>query len=168
MIRVDSKAAGSSEDAWLIVSDVGAYGLVVTALGTPVALCDWEGLGGAALSVGVAGGITLIGKVSIDEERPDNSGNDSFPSGHTALSFSSATTLYRRYGWQAGIPAYTVATLTGSARVAGRKHYVWDVVAGAAIGIGSGWLFTEPINDKVRMVPWGNTKGGGAMVSVAW
>ncbi|RLA58543.1 MAG: phosphatase PAP2 family protein, partial [Gammaproteobacteria bacterium] len=102
------------------------------------------------------------------EERPDNSDDDSFPSGHTANAFASATTLYRRYGWQAGVPAYAVATLTGVARERSRQHHWYDVVAGAAIGGISGWFFTDAFNDKVQLVPWVDSKGGGVAVSMRW
>src|SRR3546814_17133570 len=89
-------------------------------------------------------------KQTFPERRPDNSDNKSFPSGHSALSFASATTLYRRYGWQAGLPAYAVATVVGIGRERSNEHHWYDVVAGAALGTASGWLFTDAFNDKVR------------------
>ena len=76
--------------------------------------------------------------------------------------------MYRRYGWDYAIPAYAVATLTGVARVAGDKHYWWDAVAGAAIGGASGWFFTEPFNDKVRLTPWADSKHVGILVGLTW
>jgi membrane-associated phospholipid phosphatase len=165
---VNPSAYAASENTWEDISDVGVISLIGTALLLPAARDDWEGLRQAAYSIGTAEGVTLIGKALVDEERPDNSDDDSFPSGHTANAFASATTLYRRYGWQTGLPAYAVATLTGVARERARKHHWYDVVAGAAIGGVSGWFFTDAFNDKVQMVPWIDSKGGGVVVSMRW
>ncbi|MEP5839654.1 MAG: phosphatase PAP2 family protein [Marinobacter sp.] len=157
-----------SDESWEDISDVGAYGLIGTALLLPATRKDWEGLRQASYSIGVGAAITLTGKALIDEERPDDSDNDSFPSGHTTNAFASATTLHRRYGWKTGLPAYAVATITGVARERARKHYWYDVVAGAAIGTLTGWYFTDPINDKVQLVPWVSSEGGGVSVSMRW
>jgi membrane-associated phospholipid phosphatase len=157
-----------SDDNWDDISDVGAYGLIGTALLLPVARDDREGTYQAAYSIGSGAVIALIGKALVDEERPDNSGDDSFPSGHTTNAFASATTLHRRYGWKTGFPAYAVATLTGVARERSRQHHWYDVVAGAVIGSATGWFFTDPLNDKVQLVPWIDSAGGGVTLSMRW
>lgn len=157
-----------SDKDWEDISDVGTYGLLATALLLPVARDDREGVYQAAYSIGSALTITLVGKALIDEERPDNSDNDSFPSGHTSNAFASATTLHRRYGWQTGFPAYAIATLTGVARERARKHHWYDVLAGAVIGSATGWYFTDAINDQVELVPWVDSTGGGVTLSMRW
>lgn len=83
-------------------------------------------------------------KYSVDKDRPDGSGDDSFPSGHTADSFAAATFVQQRYGWEWAIPAYIGAAYVGYTRVESDKHHVEDVLAGAAIGILSGLYFTDP------------------------
>ena len=83
-------------------------------------------------------------KYTVDKDRPDGSGDDSFPSGHTADSFAAATFVQQRYGWQWAIPAYIGAAYVGYTRVESDKHHVEDVLAGAAIGILSGLYFTDP------------------------
>ncbi|WP_442800694.1 phosphatase PAP2 family protein [Shewanella sp. AS1] len=83
-------------------------------------------------------------KYGIDKQRPDGSDSDSFPSGHAADTFAAATFVQQRYGWKWAIPAYIGATYVSYTRVASDKHYVEDVLAGAAIGILSGLYFTEP------------------------
>jgi membrane-associated phospholipid phosphatase len=94
---------------------------------------------------GVVSRVAVEGlKFAVDKDRPDDSGDDSFPSGHTADSFASATFIQQRYGWQWGIPAYIGATFVGYSRVQSDKHFVEDVLAGAVIGILSGLYFTEP------------------------
>ena len=69
--------------------------------------------------------------------RPDNSGYNSFPSGHTAQAFAAATFLSKeyktRFKW---IPylAYGIATSVGVLRMANNKHYISDVLVGAGLG----------------------------------
>lgn len=90
----------------------------------------------AALTYGLKG--------IVDKERPDFSGNDSFPSGHTSATFQSASFLQIRYGWKYGIPAYLLAGFTSFTRLNAKKHDGWDVLGGAIIGVGSSYLFTTP------------------------
>jgi membrane-associated phospholipid phosphatase len=168
ILAIQSPAQGLDDGSWEDISDVGAYGLIGTALLLPTARKDWDGLRQAAYSIGSATAIAQAGKALIDEERPDNSDNDSFPSGHTSNAFAAATTLHRRYGWKTGFPAYAVATLTGVARERARKHHWYDVVAGAAIGSLTGWYFTDAFDNQVQLVPWVDSQGGGVALSMRW
>lgn len=85
---------------------------------------------------------------SDDECNADNA--KSFPSGHTAGSFTgagltcSAHLALPLYGGGAHdtaacVSALVLATGTGVFRIVSDKHYVIDVVAGAAIGLAFGW-----------------------------
>lgn len=88
-------------------------------------------------------------KYSVGRLRPDGSRYNSFPSGHTATAFMSATMLHKEYGWRSSwfsIGGYTAAALTGVSRIMNNRHWMSDVVAGAAIGIGSvhlGYFLTD-------------------------
>jgi membrane-associated phospholipid phosphatase len=73
-------------------------------------------------------------KYAIGRTRPDNSNNQSFPSGHASTSFMIATAVQRYYGWKAGILSYGVASFIGIARVRDNKHWASDVTAGATLG----------------------------------
>ena len=73
-------------------------------------------------------------KLATDRNRPNGENDHSFPSGHTSSLFTYATVISHYYGRKAGIPAYSVATLVGLSRIEKHKHYVSDVVAGAALG----------------------------------
>ncbi len=165
---VSLSVSATGSDGWELISDIGAYGLVGAALATPAYKEDWQGFRQAAYSIATASAVGLVGKVTIDAERPDKSGNDSFPSNHTANAFASATTLNIRYGWQVGLPAYGVATLVGVGRVQADKHYWQDVAVGAAIGSLSGWLFTDKFDESVQLTPWATTKGAGLSVTYVW
>lgn len=150
-----------SNNTWDDASSIGRDALVVAALGLPLLNRDWKGGLQAAASIGVAFGVTEGLKQAFPERRPDNSGNDSFPSGHTSAAFAAAATLENRYGWQAGFPAFVVASFVGVARVEANKHHWYDVAVGAVIGTGSGFLITTKRNSQVRFVPWADSNGAG-------
>ncbi|ENM5720389.1 phosphatase PAP2 family protein [Vibrio mimicus] len=153
---------------WETLSDIGTYGLVGLAFAMPAYKSDWQGFTQAGLSIATASGVGLVTKSLIDEERPDGSGNDSFPSNHTANAFAAATTLNIRYGWEVGLPAYGVAALSGVGRVEGNKHYWRDVLAGAVLGTVSAWIFTESLDDSVQVLPWIDGEQAGISVTMRW
>lgn len=84
-------------------------------------------------------------------ERPDATGMNSFPSGHTAIAFASAEFLRREY-WNTspwiGVAGYAMAATTGTLRMYNNRHWFSDVVAGAGVGIASTTL-SYLIYDKV-------------------
>ncbi|HFB65795.1 MAG TPA: phosphatase PAP2 family protein [Aeromonadales bacterium] len=160
-LLVIPNAHALSKKTWDDISNYSVFTLTGTALILPASRSDWQGFRQALYSIGAAEGGALLGKTLFPERRPDGSDNKSFPSGHTANAFASATTLNRRYGWKYGFPAYALATLTGVARVKADKHHWYDVVAGATIGSLSGWYFTDAFDDKVQIVPWVDSKGAG-------
>lgn len=104
---------------------------------------DWTGSLEFGESTALSMGVTYGLKYSIHETRP-NGGSESFPSGHSSISFTAAEFLRKRYGWEYGLPAYAAACFVGYSRVEARAHYPHDVVAGAAIGILSSYMFTRP------------------------
>ncbi len=115
----------------------------MTAAGVTLSHEDWEGTLRFAGAFAAQGLTVLTLKNTIYENRPDNVGHDSFPSGHAAVTFASAEFLRERYGWTYGAPAYALAAFTGYSRVESEHHYWHDVGAGAGIGILSSWLFTH-------------------------
>ncbi len=151
-------------------TDVIAVALPATALAVTLIERDWEGLKEGALSAAVTAGVTLGLKYIVKEERPDFSNRHSFPSGHSAATFATATYIGRRYGWKWSIPAYTLATYTAWGRVYGRKHHWWDVAAGAAIGAASSMIFTHPYLKKheAALVPIATDTSAGVLVSFAF
>lgn len=83
-------------------------------------------------------GITQLMKRTLRQRRPDGSNMHSFPSGHTAQAFASATFLCQeyqhRFRWMPYL-AYGAASGVGAMRIVNNKHFISDVLVGAAIGI---------------------------------
>jgi hypothetical protein len=111
-------------------------------------------------------------------ERPDGSGFNSFPSGHTATAFMGAELLFQEYkdvSYWYGISGYFVAAGTGAFRMINNRHWLSDIAAGAGIGILSTklsyWLFprinkiftknSETSNKKISFLPYYNGKNIG-------
>ncbi len=86
---------------------------------------------------------TLVLKMAINKTRPSDECCDSFPSGHASVTFQGASFIQKRYGWKYGLLAYLGATYTGYSRIVSDKHYLDDVLVGAAIGMISSHYFTE-------------------------
>ncbi|SMO59950.1 PAP2 superfamily protein [Saccharicrinis carchari] len=108
---------------------------------------DYKGTKSLALSYGTTLALSYTFKHITKLKRPEGRNRfDSFPSAHTSSAFSGASFLQRRYGWNYGWPAYLLATIVAVSRTEGPDgyHTVWDVLGGAAMGIGSTYLFTKP------------------------
>lgn len=161
-------AHASSSEHWKSFSDIGAYGLVAASLALPAYKKDWDGFKQAGYTVATASGTALLGKSTIEAERPDKSDNNSFPSHHTSVAFAAATTMNLRYGWEVGLPAYGLATLAGVGRVEADRHYWKDVIAGAVVGSFAGWLFTDALDENVQIVPWAGRDEAGIIVAFNW
>ena len=99
----------------------------------------WRFLASSAMAYGIMAAIVNPIKHTAKELRPDGTSRNSWPSGHTATAFVSATILHKEYGltrspWYS-VAGYAVATATGVMRVLNNRHWVSDVLSGAGIGI---------------------------------
>jgi len=77
-------------------------------------------------------------KLATHVTRPNPAwGNESFPSQHTSIAFIGATLLHREFGqispW-ISISGYSIATWVAYARIARNRHFLPDVLMGAAVG----------------------------------
>jgi len=91
----------------------------------------------------IKGELMMLATVSLLKEatnqlRPDKTDFSSFPSGHTAQAFATATFLSQeykdRFPWMP-YAAYGLASSVGLMRMANNRHYISDVLLGAGIGI---------------------------------
>lgn len=89
-------------------------------------------------------------KFAFDEQRPNSGALNSFPSGHTGTVFVGAEFLRREY-WNTnkwiGVAGYACAVAVAYLRVYNNRHWINDVVGGAAIGYMSTafayWLYPK-------------------------
>lgn len=101
--------------------------------------------GGAARAATMEAAIALVPvnlaveglKRATFRARPDGErkrSNAAFPSSHTANAFAVATVLARRWR-RATFPAFALAALVGWSRLYLNRHWLSDVVGGAALGV---------------------------------
>jgi membrane-associated phospholipid phosphatase len=82
-------------------------------------------------------------KLAVHRERPDGSNNRSFPSGHASVTFATATVIYRHLGYKWAVPTYLFASYVAMSRLHDNRHYLSDVVFGAAVGVIGGRTVTR-------------------------
>lgn len=90
-------------------------------------------------------------KYTIMHPRPGSGTRNSFPSGHSATAFTGAELMRIEYGNPIGLAGYAVAVTVGALRIYNDRHWITDVIGGAAIGILSArigyWLI--PLEQKL-------------------
>lgn len=166
-----------AEHSFIVMSGMFAYGVLAkNKRSVSTALLALESFALATL-------VTRIPKTLVGRERPDNwqgygpyeiNGpfqGTSFPSGHTTASFAVASVIATQYRDSKWIPVtvYSVATLAGLSRIYDNKHWLSDVVAGAAIGTLVGNLVSHrSSNSKISAVPFGNSNYQGVKLSYVW
>ncbi len=92
-------------------------------------------------------------KFSVRRQRPDRSSGYAFPSGHSAMTFATATVIERHLGWRWSIPAYGVATYVAMSRLHDNVHSLSDVVFGASVGIIAGRTVTRHGRSNFALFP---------------
>jgi len=89
----------------------------------------------------LAEGIVEVTKEIVRRPRPTNldgtptTSGYSFPSGHAAATFATATVFQQHFGWKWAVPTYTIATWVAASRLHLDVHFASDVVMGATTGI---------------------------------
>lgn len=139
--------------------DIGLIAVPVAALYVTLLKGDnqgtWQFTKGFLLNQAVTFGL----KVAVNKPRPFNNGDNAFPSGHTSTTFQGASFIHRRYGFKYSIPAYAVAGFTAFSRIDAQKHDGWDILAGAAIGIGNTYLFTTEYQQEHMELTFNSSDG---------
>jgi len=103
-------------------------------------------------------------KFAVGRERPDHSNNQSFPSGHAAVTFATATVIERHLGWRNSALAYTLASYVAMSRLHDNRHYLSDVVFGAAVGTIAGRTVVHHGRDYWAVAPVSVPGGGVALL----
>jgi hypothetical protein len=109
-----------------------------------------------------ASSVTNLLKHAVTRERPDQSGEDSFPSGHSTRAFAYAGMSTRNLdaldmpgGARISLKVLFEGMAAGTAwaRVEGQKHYPSDVLAGAAVGNFTALFIHDAFLGKVEGAP---------------
>ncbi len=166
LLLLATPSYADSQKDWDTASNIGAFSLAAISIGIPVVENDKNGAFQAAGSITAAQLVSQGLKYSFPEVRPDGSDRKSFPSAHTATAFAAAASIYERQGPKLGVPAFIVAGLVGVARVKADKHFWYDAVAGAGIGLTAGLLITNKLDRNFAVVPYGDTKSGGVFLAM--
>jgi hypothetical protein len=77
-------------------------------------------------------------KIAVRRDRPTGE-CCSFPSGHAATTFATAAVLERHLGLRAAWPTIFIASYVAASRLYDNRHFLSDVVFGAALGTACGW-----------------------------
>jgi hypothetical protein len=157
---------GASADGIRTAGEILRIALPAAAGGLSLYKDDYDGVLQLGVSEAGSYGTSLLLQSVIKERRPDGSNMRSFPSDSTAVAFSAAAFLEKRYGWDYGLPAYALAAFVGYSRVEADKHHWGDVVAGAAIGWGFSALTTVRYYKNIRVTAqagYADTPLGGAL-----
>ena len=104
-------------------------------------------------------------KLATHRQRPDGSNHMSFPSGHAAVTFAGATVLERHLGWRKSLLGYTLASYVAASRLHDNRHYLSDVVFGAAVGSIAGRTVVHHASDYWAVLPV-SVPGGVAIVAM--
>ncbi|HEX5032348.1 MAG TPA: phosphatase PAP2 family protein [Candidatus Eisenbacteria bacterium] len=148
----DTIEPGSGEDTFLDNAGQALGSPLVLVGGTALmALYGWQAHAPKELNTAkrlalalAATSLTVVTlKSTTNRERPDESDDRSFPSGHTANTMAVATVLDREYDGVVPWIAYGATAFVGASRVAGNHHWFSDVMAGAVIGRFFGRLVTH-------------------------
>jgi len=86
----------------------------------------------------VSQGLTQGIKFAVQRDRPTGE-CCAFPSGHASAAFATASVLERHLGYRGSWPMFLIASYVATSRLSDNRHYLSDVVFGAAVGISSGW-----------------------------
>ena len=105
-------------------------------------------------------------KYAVQRDRPTGE-CCSFPSGHASVTFATASVLERHFGYRAAWPTFVVAGYVAASRLTENKHFLSDVLFGAALGMASGWTVVgRHGRSDFTMYPVPMRRGMG--VALAW
>lgn len=114
----------------------------------------------------ILSGVIVQGmKYSFQRDRPSGA-CCAFPSGHSAAAFAAASVLERHFGYRLSWPALVGATYVATSRLVDERHFLSDVVFGAAVGTTSGWTVVGTRGRKRAIVIQPVPVKGGMMIAV--
>lgn len=77
-------------------------------------------------------------KIAVRRDRPDGE-CCAFPSGHASATFATAAVIERHFGYRGSWPMFLIASYVATSRLHDNRHFLSDVIFGAAVGVSTGW-----------------------------
>jgi membrane-associated phospholipid phosphatase len=160
-----SRALEEMGKGYFLLAGAGAWYLWSRDAEDPVAVAGSQHLMRSLATTGIS---TLVLKAVVGDVRP-NGGSRGYPSGHTSMAVTAATSIWLTQGPKAGIPAAVVAGLIATQRLDSRAHELDDVLAGAVLG----WVTAYSLEGRgptflgARVAP-AMGPGGDPMISLRW
>ena len=145
-----------------------AIALPLTAGGIALYKHDRVGLAQLLVETTLTVGTAYALKNIVREERPDGSDFQSFPSDTTALAASGSSFLWRRYGWEYGLPAFAMTEFVSYSRVQARQHRWYDTLASSGIAAGYAYMLGTPFKRHTNIETSLEAAPGGAMARLSY
>jgi membrane-associated phospholipid phosphatase len=114
----------------------------------------------------VAAGLTYGIKYAVQRDRPTGE-CCAFPSGHASATFATASVLERHFGYRASWPMFVIAGYVSASRITDNRHFMSDVLFGAALGMASGWTVVGR-HGKSDFTLLPTPIRGGVMLAGSW
>jgi membrane-associated phospholipid phosphatase len=104
----------------------------------------------------------------VREQRPDGSDFHSFPSETTALSASGSSFLWRRYGWEYGLPAFAMTQFVSYSRIQAHQHRWYDTLASSGIAVGYSYILGTRFKERHNIDTSLEPAPDGAMIRLSY
>lgn len=164
-----SAQGASAENKTITTAGTGiAIALPVIAGGITLYKNDWTGTAELVATTVATVGTAYALKQVIRSRRPDGSDFKSFPSDTTALAASGSSFLFRRYGWEYGLPAFAASQFVSYSRVQANKHRWYDTLASSAIAFGYASILTTRFQKRYNIYSELEATPDGAMLQMSY
>ncbi len=164
-----ASAATAEQNKTITTAGTGvAIALPVIAAGITAYKRDWTGTAELAATTLATVGTAFAIKQVVRSRRPDGSDFKSFPSDTTALGASGSAFLWRRYGWEYGLPAFAASQFVSYSRVQAKKHHWYDTAASSVIAWGYAAVLTTRFQKRYNVYSEVVPGPDGAMLHLAY
>ena len=169
LLCLGDQGAAAKENKTITTAGTGiAIALPVIAAGITAYKQDWTGTAElAATTIGTVGTAFALKQI-VRSRRPDGRDYKSFPSDPTALAASGSSFLFRRYGWQYGLPAFAASQFVSYSRVQANKHRWYDTLASSALALGYASLLTTRFQKRYNVYSELEPAPDGAMLHLSY
>ena len=99
----------------------------------------WSHMGFDLLRAQIVTEALILGMKQIARRERPTGECCSFPSGHAAAAFATASVIERHFGYRMALPTELIAAYVATSRLHDNRHFLSDVLFGSALGTATGW-----------------------------